>query len=197
MLVETLSVMAQALLIYLAVDLIAGVFHWAEDTLGKPTSPIWGPAFVAPNVIHHDKPNEMNKIHWFRNNLPVYVAALVILGVAWAMDTLVWQVWWFCFVGLFSQQSHRWSHTPRKALPAPVLYLQRMRILQDGKHHWKHHRGDHSTHYCVVTPWVNPVLDRIGFWRVMERIFVPIFGAPRRPDLSDRGWYRDRAAWAA
>ncbi len=42
--------------LFLLVDLLAGVFHWAEDTLGNVDTPIWGPFFVAPNVIHHNAP---------------------------------------------------------------------------------------------------------------------------------------------
>jgi len=184
------------ILLYLLVDLIAGFFHWAEDTLGTPESPFWGPAFVAPNVIHHDLPNEMNKIHWFKNSLPIYVICVTIIVVSWATDHLGWQVWFISFIGLFAQQAHRWSHAPRGALPKTVIYLQRIGVLQGAKHHWKHHSGPHNTHFCVVTPWLNPIFDRIGVWRFLERLMVPIFGAPRRTDLKDKPWYRDKAAWA-
>lgn len=182
--------------LYLLVDFIAGFFHWAEDTLGTPETPIWGPTFVAPNVLHHDAPLEMNKIHWFRNSLPIYVICLVVVGVSWANGWLNWQVWFFAFAGLFAQQSHRWSHTPRAILPRFVLFLQRIKIFQDARHHYKHHRGDHSTHFCVGTPWLNPILDGVGFWRMLERWLIPVFGAPRRPDLKDKKWYRDRAFYA-
>ena len=40
------------------------------------------------------------------------------------------------------------------------------------------------------TPFVNPVLDRLGFWRGLERVLVPLFGAPRREDLVKYRWYR-------
>lgn len=197
MVFDGLMIAVQLGLIYLAVDLVAGFFHWAEDTLGRATSPVWGPLFVAPNVTHHDHPQQMLRIHWFINSLPLYGLGLVILGGAWALDALGWQVWAFVGFGIFSQQAHRWSHTPRKVLPRPVLWAQRMGILQNGPMHWRHHRGDHATHFCPVTPWMNPLVDRIGLWRGLERVMVPIFGAPRRPDLARYTWYRDRAFWAA
>ena len=53
-----------------------------------------------------------------------------------------------------------------------------------------HHSGEKNTRYCVVTPFVNPVLDRLGFWRGLERVLVPLFGAPRREDLVKYRWYR-------
>jgi ubiquitin-conjugating enzyme E2 variant len=182
--------------LYLSVDLIAGFFHWAEDTLGTSKTPIWGPAFVAPNILHHEAPLEMNKIHWFRNSLPIYAICLAIICIYWAFGILTWKVFFFVFVGLFAQQTHRWSHTPRKILPAYVKFLQRIKILQDARHHYRHHRDDHSTHFCVGTPWLNPICDKIGFWLLLERLLVPIFGAPRRPDLKHKRWYRDRAFYA-
>lgn len=196
MLSDLAIISLQVVGLYLSVDFIAGTLHWAEDTLGTPTSPIWGPAFVAPNVIHHDDPAAMNRIPWLLNNLPLYVLGIVLLVLAWATGNLGWKMWLFVAIGIFSQQAHRWSHRPRKALPRVVLTLQRLQVLQSGKMHWKHHRGDHATHFCVVTPWLNPILDRFGVWRGLERFLVPIFGAPRRPDLAHHAWYRDRAAWA-
>jgi len=196
LLIENIQALLWVIGLYLLVDIIAGFFHWAEDTLGKSDTPIWGPAFVAPNVLHHDAPHEMNKIHWFRNSLPIYIICITVLGVNWALDSLSFQVWFLAFFGLFAQQTHRWSHTPRKILPRPVLFLQRLKIIQGGKHHYRHHQGDHSIHYCVGTPWLNPVLDRVGFWKFLERLLVPVFGAPRRHDLKDFSWYRDSAFYA-
>jgi len=196
LLLEIVTGIFWAVGLYLLVDFIAGFFHWAEDTLGTPETPIWGQTFVAPNVLHHNAPLEMNKIHWFRNSLPIYLICIAVLGVAWLTDSLGWKVWFFAFVGLFAQQTHRWSHTPRKALPRLVVFLQRLKILQDAKHHYKHHRADHSTHFCVGTPWLNPILDRFGVWKFLERMLVPVFGAPRRPDLDDKTWYNDRAFYS-
>jgi ubiquitin-conjugating enzyme E2 variant len=55
--------------------------------------------------------------------------------------------------------------------------------MQSATDHAGHHCGDKNTDYCVVTPFANPLLDRIGFWRGLERVLVPLFGAPRREDL--------------
>lgn len=196
MALSVLEILVWVIGLYLLVDFIAGFVHWAEDTLGNVDTPIWGPMFVAPNIIHHSKPLEMNKIHWFKNNIPVYVICIIVLAVGSWLAGLNWKLALFVFFGLFAQQTHRWAHTPRKILPKYILYLQRLKILQDGKHHYKHHQNDHDTHFCVGTPWVNPILDKIEFWHWMERLFVPIFGAARRKDLARYPWYRDRAIWA-
>ncbi|WP_316653110.1 fatty acid desaturase CarF family protein [Ovoidimarina sediminis] len=111
------------------------------------------------------------------------------------LDALSWQVLTFICIGLLNQQVHRFSHTPQKRLPGVVRLLQRLRLIQDGRHHWVYHISPHSTRYCVLTPWMNPMLDRLGFWRCLERLFVPIFGAPRRNDLRVQPWYRPIAIW--
>jgi len=181
--------------LYLLADFVAGFFHWAEDTLGADDTPLWGPVFAAPNSIHHAEPSAMNRIPWLKNNAILFGVAAGVVLVAWAFDALSWQLAVFALFGGFTQQAHRFAHAPRVRLPAMVKALQRAGILQDARHHWAHHRAPHLIHYCVLTPWVNPVLDRLRFWRLMERVFVPIFGAPRRPDLRDRPWYRDTAIW--
>jgi ubiquitin-conjugating enzyme E2 variant len=138
----------------------------------------------------------MLKIHWLRNNTLPAAATVLVLLAAWVFEFLTWQVVVFAVLAGFAQQAHRFSHSPRILLPRIVVLLQRAKILQDGRHHWGHHKPPHLTRYCALTPWLNPVLDRIQFWRVMDRLFVPVFGAPRRLDLRKKSWYRDHAFWA-
>lgn len=183
-------VTAQVVGLYLLADLVGGIFHWAEDTLGDVDTPFWGPIFVRPNVTHHEEPSRMMKQHWLPNNVPIAIGTLLILSVVWILDAMTWQWLVFGAFGGMNQQVHRFAHAPRLRLSESVKFLQRIKVLQDARHHWGHHRSPHTTRYCVMTPWVNPVLDRIGFWRAAERVFVPVFGAPRRPDLADKLWYR-------
>ncbi|PWJ22043.1 fatty acid desaturase CarF family protein [Jannaschia seohaensis] len=182
--------------LYLLADFVSGLFHWAEDTLGADDTPIWGPLFAAPNSRHHSDPSAMLKIHWLRNNSLLVGACVGLAMVFWVFGALTWHVVVFAFFTGTAQQVHRFSHAPSARLPRFVRLLQRMHVLQDARHHWGHHRAPHLTRYCVVTPWLNPVLDRIKFWRVMDRLFVPIFGAPRRSDLCEKPWYRAQGFWA-
>lgn len=187
---DYLIIAAQIVGLYLLADLVGGLFHWAEDTLGDVDDPLWGRVFVQPNVVHHDRPAEMVRIPWLINNIPIFAFTALVLLAAWLTSMLSWQLWVFAAIGMWNQQAHRFGHMPRHRLPRTIKSLQRWGVLQDARHHWQHHRAPHTTHYCVLTPWVNPVLDRIGFWRGLERLLVPLCGAPRRPDLRHHSWYR-------
>jgi ubiquitin-conjugating enzyme E2 variant len=178
LLIDLLSVVVQAAGLILLADFIGGLFHWAEDTYGSADTPIWGPVFVQPNMVHHAQPNKMIQIHWLKNNAILFgVSALVTLVVWWA-GALSWQFCVFALAAALNQQSHRFAHVPTVRLPWIIRTLQRWHILQDARHHWQHHKGG-TSHYCSLTPWVNIVLDRSGFWRGVERLVQPVLGPPR------------------
>lgn len=171
---------AQIVLLLLAADLLGGLFHWAEDSYGTQDTPIWGPLFVAPNVRHHAEPAAMMRKHWLPNNAPLFgVAAMIVLG-SWAFNALTWQVVVFAVLSGLNQQAHRFEHAPRLRLPRIVQLLQSAHLLQDARHHWRHHVAPHRTHFCVLTPWLNPVLDRISFWRRLEQLLLPVLGPVRQ-----------------
>ena len=173
-----------AIFVILLVDFVSGVVHWMEDTFWTVDTPVLGKWIVAPNVIHHRDGGAFVRNSWLRSSWDLFVSGLVILGIAWVTGLLSWQVWLFVVIGVNANQIHKWSHMKDGEIPSPVRLLQRCHILQSRLHHGAHHRGQKNSAYCVVTPFVNPALDRLGFWRALERILVPAFGAPRRDDLS-------------
>jgi hypothetical protein len=181
----------EAIAIILLVDLIAGAVHWAEDTFWTERTPFVGSWLVKPNIIHHtpEGANTFLQNHWIHSSWDLFVAGPMILLATWSAGILTWQVWTFVLVGACSQQIHRFSHTAPTQLPRIVKFLQAIYVIQNSRHHWIHHGGGRNEHYCVITPFLNPVLDRLRFWRALERIFVPIFGAPRRTDLYDKEWF--------
>lgn len=179
----SLRILGEVVLIILAADFAGGLFHWAEDTLGDVSTPVWGPVFVAPNEEHHDRPSAMLTNPWMRSGRLVIAACLLVLAGSWALGVLTWGVVLFVLLTGFNDEAHLLEHTPPSRLPWIVLALRRAHVLQTARHHWQHHKAPHTSHYCVLTPWLNPLLDRTGFWRGMEAVFVPVFGAPRRPDL--------------
>lgn len=62
---------------------------------------------------------------------------------------------------------------------AIARFLQRIHVLQGAQHYWQHHKWPHDCNYCTLTPWMNPILDRIGLWRGIERLLIPLLGPVR------------------
>lgn len=63
-----------------------------------------------------------------------------------------------------------------------MTWLQRAHLLQSPRHHGSHHAGSKNSHYCVVTNFLNPVLEEVNFWRRLERLVQRLTGrAPKPP----------------
>jgi ubiquitin-conjugating enzyme E2 variant len=54
--------------------------------------------------------------------------------------------------------------------------------LQSPRHHGRHHSGAKDSYYCVVTNVLNPVLEKVNFWRRLETVVEHATGkAPKAP----------------
>jgi len=188
---------AEVVAVLVLVDLASGFFHWLEDTFWTENTPILGRWVVTPNVVHHRSPAAFVDKSWLESSWDLVAFGACIVGVAWGLHCLSWQVWLFAVVGANANQIHKWAHVPRQRLPWVVRGLQRMGVLQSAAHHAAHHRGEKNTAYCVITPWVNPVLDRLGVWRGLEWLVVRRGAAPRRTDLTGRVRVRPASAAGA
>src|SRR3954470_15441550 len=65
-----------------------------------------------------------------------------------------------------------------------ISFLQRLRLIQTPQHHAKHHTDPKNSAYCVLTNFLNPALDSIRFWDVLERMIWVLFRLRRRVDTS-------------
>jgi ubiquitin-conjugating enzyme E2 variant len=166
-----------------AADFVSGLVHWAEDTFGTESTPVVGRWIVVPNVLHHRDPAAFVGKSWLASNWDLAAASLVLLGIATACGWFGPGIVIFALASANANQLHKWAHAPAQA-PRLVRALWRTRLLQSPRDHARHHVGEKNEAYCVVTPFLNPLLDRLRFWRAIERLTVPFFGAPRRQDLS-------------
>lgn len=166
----------------LAADFVSGIVHWAEDTFGTETTPIVGRWIVAPNVLHHQDASAFVAKGWLASSWDLVLAAGIVVAISIAGGWFGPGVAVLAFLGANANQFHKWCHAPTRA-PLVVRTAWRSGLLQGPRHHARHHRGAKNEAYCVVTPFVNPALDRIRFWRGLERCIVPFTGAPRREDL--------------
>ena len=171
----------------LAADGLTGLVHWACDTWGDEQTPWLGPTLIYAFREHHERPREMLEHHWISvNREPGVAAALMLLlltlpAVQGVLEghALV-QTFLFSFVacGASANQLHLWAHHGQP--PRLVRLAQRLGLVLTPERHARHHCRPNTTAYCISTGWLNTVLDRIGFWRRLERLVSHLTGATAR-----------------
>lgn len=168
------TVVGELVLGWLTADLITGAFHWWEDRYGRLETPFIGPFIVAPNRLHHAEPLAFTKHGFWARNGASMVTAAVAGGLLWAAFGLSFWLAALVLGGGLTNEVHRFAHQPSKA-PAWVKMLQRTGLLQSPKEHAAHHRPPQDVNFCVLTDWLNPGLEMVGFWRRIERLIpVPV-----------------------
>ncbi|MCA0427353.1 MAG: fatty acid desaturase family protein [Bacteroidetes bacterium] len=166
---------AKALATLLSADFISGLVHWWEDTYGNPRWPILGKYIVEPNLLHHTKPREFLKgTYWTRNNTALICAA-VLVGVPAIFG---WFNWFYTACILVASQSneiHRKAHQSDAENGPLIAFLQKLGLMQSRRHHGWHHAAPYDCHFCIITNYLNPVLERIHFFPVLEWIIEKFF----------------------
>lgn len=176
-----LALMAELCLGYVLADFATGVIHWFEDRYGKPHWPVLGPS-IRSNQLHHERPLAFLDSPVWRRNREVWIVCLVMLGLFWLTGTLSPVSCAFCMTGAFANEIHGAAHRPASQNPRWVRRLQRWRLIQHPLQHAAHHRAAKDSNYCTMTNWVNPLLDRAGFFRALEHLIYRATGARPRHD---------------
>lgn len=163
-----------ALVGYLMADFLSGLVHWAADTLGTERTPFLGQNLIRPFREHHFDAEGITHHDFIETNGNSCLLAFPISGAA-----VVWipaepsLVFYGCamsgitmFFMVLTNQFHKWAHN--QSPPGIVRALQRFSLVLARDHHDVHHTAPHRTHYCITTGWLNPVLDGLRFFRVLE-----------------------------
>jgi hypothetical protein len=170
--------------VVLAADFVSGVFHWLEDAYGREDWPITGRLVTKPNILHHHDPRYFTRHSWLYSSWLLLGIGLVILLTAWICGVLTWQVWVFVILGVNANQVHKCAHrTPAENGPV-ISLLQRIGLLQTPRHHAGHHTDPKNSHYCVLTNFLNPILDGVRMWAALEWVVWKALGVRRRSDAS-------------
>ncbi len=166
------------LLAWLLADFISGIVHWWEDRALKGVSRF---EFIngvrADNDRHHRTPRSLTETSWWENINTTAPFAWVLTAILFAIGApavITLAVFFLSFGNLV----HRWSHENKRSLPLPVVWAQKIGLFISPSHHAGHHfymgnvvsREDSSIRFCVMSNWLNPVLDKIRFFNILERI---------------------------
>jgi len=170
----------------LITDFVSGLVHWFEDAYGREDFPITGRWITRLNVLHHHEPRSFVRNTWWQSSWDLTLVAAVVVVAAWWMGWLYWPVWVFAVLGANANQIHKWAHRTPRENGKLITWLQRFHLVQSPRHHAAHHTDPKNSHYCVLTDFLNPVLDRIRLWDGFEFVLLHLLGLRRRTDPSVR-----------
>lgn len=156
----------------IAADLLTGIVHWLEDTYGNPNTKFLGIGkhIVIPNLVHHIKPRELTNGNWFSRIWTSMVFLLILLLVLVSLGMANSFIYLTFAIAMWGNEIHCWSHRTPKENGKMITFLQRYYIIQSPKQHAKHHFSPYASNFCAITPFVNPILECIHFWRILELI---------------------------
>jgi ubiquitin-conjugating enzyme E2 variant len=164
-------------------DLLSGVVHWFADTYFTEDTPVIGRSLVKPFRLHHIYPRDIcthNLVEIAGNVSILAVPALsMCLYLLWLLPESGWLAFKVLCISVLAvttvatNQFHKWAHQED---PSPFArWLQRTRLVLNPSHHEKHHTAPFNLNYCITNGWLNPLLNRIRFFRRLE-LFLGWFG---------------------
>lgn len=165
----------QVILALLVTDFLAGIIHWGMDSYGSRETPLIG-GEIAGNRKHHLEPKSFTKNTWWQNAKSTLPIILLLAGLFYWVDFLNTFTIALLVIGWNSNEIHKWAHQGKKERAVIGTILQKLHLVQSPREHQKHHSGFKDSHYCPVSPFVNPVLEAINFWRGLEWIVLNILG---------------------
>jgi ubiquitin-conjugating enzyme E2 variant len=170
-------------------DFFSGLIHWFEDRYGNPKWPVLGHTIRA-NQEHHFRPRAFLEGSFLSRNREVFVIGALFLAGFWVTGTLNLFTGSAVLFGMFANEFHRAAHRSPKENGRLITALQKTGLAQSFQHHAAHHRQGKDTHYCVVTNYTNPILERVGFFPALERIVKATTGRVPRLDESVNARFR-------
>jgi plasmanylethanolamine desaturase len=155
-------------------DFFSGLVHWAADTYGSPTMPIFG-GFVRTFREHHADQHDITRHDTIETNgdVCIFSSPVHLVFLLWVENPFGLLTLFGVFLGSYTNsQIHKWAHMAKP--PALVRVIQRSRLFLSPTHHAHHHSGAHLTNYCITTGWMNGLLDQLRFFRAVEWVLLRI-----------------------
>eukprot|EP00555_Chaetoceros_dichaeta_P010777 CAMPEP_0198264134 /NCGR_PEP_ID=MMETSP1447-20131203/14905_1 /TAXON_ID=420782 /ORGANISM="Chaetoceros dichaeta, Strain CCMP1751" /LENGTH=362 /DNA_ID=CAMNT_0043952985 /DNA_START=39 /DNA_END=1127 /DNA_ORIENTATION=+ len=166
---------------WLIADLGSGVLHWSVDNYGNGKTPVMG-NLIAAFQGHHSAPWTITE-RGFCNNvyklctpfgIPTVAAISLLAGSSHPMVSLFFTV--FCTMEIMSQEFHKWSHMTKATCGPLITKLQNVGVAIGRQTHGLHHVAPYEGNYCIVSGVCNTLLDKSGFFRMLEHIVYKING---------------------
>lgn len=179
-----LEIIGKLLFCVFLTDFLSGLLHWLEDAYGNENWPLTGRLITRPNILHHYDPRYFTRYSWlYSARVLLVIGALILLAAYWG-GFLNWMTFLVVAIGVNANEIHKWAHRTKSENGPIIVYGQRLGVLQSPNQHGKHHRGTKDTYYCVITDYLNPVLEAVRLWPTLEWLIYQLFGVRRRPDHS-------------
>lgn len=160
----------------LAGDFVSGFVHWLADTYGSERTPFVGASFIKWFRLHHIYPQDICTHGFVTTNGNTCIPAAPLVGFClpfiWEEEASATRVFFALTTVLMTaatvatNQFHKWAHAD--VPPRVARWLQNRRLILSPAHHSRHHAAPFDAHYCITNGWMNPLLDKIGFFGRLE-----------------------------
>ena len=157
-------------------DFVSGIVHWAADTYGSEDMRVIGPSLVKPFRLHHVYPRDITTHGLVETTGNVCILAVPLLSATLYLMRLLPQSGLLAFsvvcLGLMAtatvatNQFHKWAH--QESPSSFARWLQRKRLVLEPAHHKRHHTEPFNVNYCITNGWLNPILNKLKFFRRLE-----------------------------
>lgn len=162
-------------LLILLTDLITGAFHWWEDRYGNPNWKWLGEAIVIPNLEHHQSPRKFLLGSFLERTGLSIIFSTITMFVFYFFDVLTWEVRFVLIYGSMANELHAMAHRTDKENGRLITLIQKTGLIQSRGMHGYHHQAPFDCNYCILTNYLNPVLNYIKFWTWLEKV-ISLFG---------------------
>ena len=167
---------------FVAADFASGLIHWGFDRYGSRDTPVVGANFIVPFREHHVDPKGITRHDFVETNGNNCIATLLVLLPVLAVEptagvlnaVVVTTVASMCFFVMGTNQFHKWAHEDEP--PALVVALMKAHLILETKHHDVHHTPPFDQYYCITTGWLNPLLDKVQFFKRTEALILAVTG---------------------
>ena len=180
-------------LAWVLADFVSGLIHWFADTYGADDTPLFGPWLIKPFRQHHQYARDIcthNLVLTIGNSCtlaaPLQAGLFYLLlsdeDVSITKAALAFVVNLFTIAMVATNVLHKWAHAEKTNWL--ISRLQRSRVFLSPAHHHLHHTKPFDSNYCITNGWLNPLLERMRFFRSLEATLSAIGLKPNEEDCA-------------